>query len=280
MGLIILVPILMVMDFFGANITDGYVESNMDYADKYKVVLNNNITKNQNGYVSLKRILYFYLENDSLSFDEIYKDNLDSELKQILPISDVCKKDKYKNYEGCKNLNDNQINEIQAKPFSPPVELSNATITSFFMEERIVFGESDVHQAWDLAMSNQSNVYSVCDGTVKKVSFSYTENVTNTSAGGGNQIELECTIDDFTYTVLYAHLYPNSNKVNVGDKVTQGQLIGGVGTTGYSTGPHLHFQVKLDNNYIDGMSLINFNLEEKDGHDFNNKFDNNGYFGG
>lgn len=280
MGLIILVPILMLLDFFGANVTDGYVESNMDYAERYKDVLNRNITKKQNGYVSLERILYFYLEDDSFTFDEIYTDNLDSDLKQILPISEVCEKDKYKHLEGCKNLDEEQINVVQSKPFSSPVDLSNVTITSFFMEERIVFEKNDIHKAWDLAMSNQSNVYSVCDGIVKKVSFPYTENVTNTSAGGGNQIELECTIDDLTYTVLYAHLYPNSNKVNAGDKVTQGQLIGGVGTTGYSTGPHLHFQVKLDNNYIDGMSLINFNLEEKDGHDFNNKFDNNGYFGG
>ena len=280
MGLIILVPILMLLDFFGANVTDGYVESNMDYAERYKDVLNRNITKKQNGYVSLERILYFYLEDDSFTFDEIYTDNLDSDLKQILPISEVCEKDKYKHLEGCKNLDEEQINVVQSKPFSSPVDLSNVTITSFFMEERIVFEKNDIHKAWDLAIANQSNVYSVCDGTVTKVSFLYDKNETDINGSGGNQIEIECNVDDLNYDVLYAHLYPNSNKVNVGDKTKQGQLIAGVGTTGYSTGPHLHFEVKLDNNYVDGMSLIDFNLEDNYSHDYNNKFNDNGYFNG
>ena len=40
-AIIILVPILMIMDFFGANITDGYVEDNMEYAEQYKSVNQN-----------------------------------------------------------------------------------------------------------------------------------------------------------------------------------------------------------------------------------------------
>ena len=40
MSLIIIIPVLMVLDFFGANITDNYVENNMDYADMYKETLN------------------------------------------------------------------------------------------------------------------------------------------------------------------------------------------------------------------------------------------------
>ena len=54
-------------------------------------------------------------------------------------------------------------------------------------------------------------------------------------------------------------LYPNSKKVNVGDIVSGSQVIGSVGTTGYSTGNHLHYQVQLeDNSYVDGMSFIDF----------------------
>ena len=60
MGLVILIPVLMLLDFFGANITDGYVENNSQYADMYKVVVRKNIMSG-NGYVSLDRILYFYL---------------------------------------------------------------------------------------------------------------------------------------------------------------------------------------------------------------------------
>lgn len=66
-ALVIIVPCLMILDFFGANITDNYVENNMDYADMYKQTLNKAIN-NGYGYVPLNRILYFYLENDKLSF--------------------------------------------------------------------------------------------------------------------------------------------------------------------------------------------------------------------
>ena len=72
-------------------------------------------------------------------------------------------------------------------------------------------------------------------------------------------IYLQCEVDDIIYEVSYAHLYPNSAKVKTGDKVIAGQQIAGIGTTGYSTGPHLHFQVKKNGINIDGMSLIDFN---------------------
>ena len=86
MSLIIIIPILMLLDFFGANITDNYVENNADYAEEYLKVVRKNVLAG-NGYVSLDRILYFYLENDQLTFDQIYTDNLDTELKQLKPIN-------------------------------------------------------------------------------------------------------------------------------------------------------------------------------------------------
>ena len=258
MSLIIIVPVLMVLDFFGANITDNYVENNMDYADMYKETLNTAI-KEGYGYVPLNRILYFYLENDKLSFLEIYKDNVDLDDNRLKEISEVCTLPKYKIYDVCKEIAEDQIDEIQNKPFSPPVDFSKITITSFFMEERIVFGTAGVHQAWDLAGGNKTPVKSVCDGTVKKVSFKFSENVTDKNGGGGNQIYLECPIDDeLTYTVIYAHLYPGTAKVKEGDSVKTGDELAGIGTTGYSTGPHLHYQVEVDGNVVDGMSLIDF----------------------
>lgn len=260
--MIVLIPCLMLLDFFGANITDDYVENNMDYAPAYLNVANKYI-KAGNGYVSLSRILYFYLENDKLTFDEIYYDNLDPETKQVLPVSDVCLLNKYKTLSVCDSYaidDSNQINELQLKPLSKPMDFSKITITSFFKQERVVFGKQDVHSAWDLAAPNKTPLLSVCDGEVDSVSFKFSENKTDTSGGGGNTIKIKCEIEDGpTYYVTYAHLYPDSGKVKAGDKVTAGTEIAGVGTTGYSTGPHLHFQVQTeDGSLVDGMSLVNF----------------------
>lgn len=273
MFMLILIPVLMVLDFFGANITDNYVENNMDYADTYKETVNKAL-KNGYGYVPLNRILYFYLEDDKLSFYDIYIDNIDRESNKMMTISEVCEKPKYKIYDGCKYVDSSdQIDEEQNKPFVPPIDFSKATVTSFFMEERIVFGESDVHTAWDLAAGNKTPVKAVCDGKVIQVSFTQKENVTNKSAGGGNQIKIECEIDDdVTYTVWYAHLYPDTAKVKVGDTVKAGDELAGVGTTGYSTGPHLHYQVLLNGNNVDGMSLIDFSDKQPQ---YTPSFDNN-----
>lgn len=260
MSIIIIVPVLMLLDFFGANITDGYIENNSDYADMYQSVVSKNV-KAGNGYVSLSRILYFYLENNQLTFDMIYTDNLDTDLKQEKPISEVCELNRYKIYSVCNKdeLEDSgQINEIQNKPFTSPLDYDKLNVTSFFMQERIVYGTADVHPAWDFASPAQTPIYSVCDGKVETVSFKYSTNTIDKSGGGGNQIVVSCDVDDITYKVRYAHLYPNSSTVKEGDMVTQNQKIATVGTTGYSTGNHLHFQVSKDGTPVDGLSLIDF----------------------
>jgi len=259
--IIILVPVLMVLDFFGVNITsDGYVENNMEYAEDYKIILNKYLSNNE-GYVSLERILYFYLADETLTFNQIYKDNLNKETKKMLPINEVCKLDRYKILEVCsedKILTSNQINEEQSKPFSKPISFSSSSVTSFFMEERIVFETNDIHEAWDFAAPAETPVYSVCDGIVSVSHFPYSQNLTDTSGGLGNYIELSCDIEDKTYSVLYGHLFPNSSMVKKGETVRKGQKLAKVGTTGYSTGNHLHYAVLNNNKYIDGMSFVLF----------------------
>lgn len=260
MAIIIIVPILMLLDFFGANITNGYVENNGDYAEMYQAVVRKNVTADK-GYVSLSRILYFYLENNQLTFDMIYTDNLDPDLKQEKPISEVCEMNRYKIYSVCNKdeiEESGQINEVQNKPFTSPLDYDKLSVTSFFMQERIVYGNPDIHEAWDFACPAQTPVYAVCDGKVEKVSFGYSTNTIDTSGGGGNQITISCDVDDIKYKVIYAHLYPNSSTVKEGDTVTQNQKIASVGTTGYSTGNHLHFQVSKDGTTIDGLSLVDF----------------------
>ena len=74
--------------------------------------------------------------------------------------------------------------------------------------------------------------------------------------------EIEYEYEGNKYRVIYGHLYPHSALVKVGQKVNSWQKIGEVGTTGYSTGNHLHFQVSISGKKIDGMNLIDFTSEK------------------
>ena len=260
---VIIISCLMIFEYSDEAITDDYVENNGKYATRYLQVVNKHIKKGD-GYVSLSRIIYFYNANDKLTFDEIYEDNLDKELKQVKRISDVCLMDKYKTLYVCDSeyiVKSNQIDIIQNKPFVPPLKVSNMNVTSYFKHQRIVYGKSSIHQGWDFSSSARTPVYSSCDGVVNSTSFTFMFNNPGSSGGGGNQIKIKCdSVGDETYTITYMHLYPNSSMVKKGDRVVQNKQIAEVGTTGYSTGNHLHFQVSNSKNkVVDGLSLINFN---------------------
>lgn len=253
----------MIYSFFGGEISDsGYIEGNIEYAEEYRNILNDNITRNLNGYVPLSRLIYFYLEDDGLSFKSIYENNLDYELKTIKPISDVCL-ESYNSFFVCKESeisNSNQSDDYPYKHFNAPIKFSDVTITSFFGSERIVFDEFDIHYAWDFGATAETPVYSIGEGIVKNVRFNQSKNETDKSNGAGNYIKIEYDIDGTKYNVIYGHLYPNSSKVKEGDIVSPWQKIASVGTTGYSTGNHLHWEVSVNGNKIDGMNLIDFNM--------------------
>jgi len=260
---IIIIACLAILDSSDEAYTDDYVENNMKYADRYLKTINKHISKGD-GYVSLSRIVYFYKANENLTFDEIYEDNLDKELKQVKPISDVCSMTKYKKLDVCGSgfiSKSSQIDTVQNKPFVPPLKIHNMRVTSFFKEQRIIYGKNNTHQAWDFSSPAKTPVYSSCDGKVISISFNFMFNNPGQTGGGGNQIKIKCdSINEETYTITYMHLYPQSGKVRLNSNVSAGQQIGEVGTTGHSTGNHLHFQVSdSKNKVVDGLSLINFN---------------------
>ena len=260
--MIIMICVLMVYNFFGGEITSsGFVEGNIEYSQEYLKTLNQYV-KNYDGYVSLSRIIFFYSEDEGLSFNEIYKNNLDEELKTLKPISDVCS-EKYSLYEVCKNdylESSNQIDEYSYKPFKSPVNFKDIIITSYFGEERIIYDNYDIHYAWDFAAKERTPVYSIGDGKVTKVRFNQKENIINKENGLGNYIEIEYKVEDQIFKSVYGHLYPNSTKLKEGQTILMGEKIAEIGTTGYSTGNHLDWQLYQNNELIDGMDLIDFNL--------------------
>lgn len=278
--MIILICVLIILDFFGVSLTKEKVSDNASYADSYKETLNINLN---NGYVPLQRILYFYLENDTLTIDTLYKLNQDMSLKSAKNIYSVCDDLRVNNMGACSNSNIEENIDylvVSTRYFNFPLDSDYTiyTITSFFNEQRVTFNAENVHNGWDLAVSAQTPVYSVCSGTVEEVLFTQEENIPYELSGNaiGNQITIKCDEDyDTTYYVLFAHLYPNSAKVKVGDKVNHWTEIASAGTTGHSTGNHLHYEVKDENgNVIDGMQLIDFTLSRNGNNEY---YPNPGY---
>lgn len=267
--MVILICVLMIFDFFGAKLTKEKVQNNAEYADAYTSSANKYL---KDGYVPLQRILYFHLEDTSLSIDTLYTMNQNKESKTAKEISSVCEDTRVKNMVACSDANIKENEDylvVSTGHFNFPLDV-NYTITSFFNEQRIIYGESNVHNGWDLAVPAQTPVYSVCSGTVYKVNYTQSENIPYDQSGNnvGNSITIKCDEDyDETFYVLFAHLYPNSAKVKVGDKVNHWTEVASAGTTGHSTGNHLHYQV-MDKDFklLDGMQLIDFTLN----HDTNN----------
>lgn len=98
------------------------------------------------------------------------------------------------------------------------------------------------HNGVDYGAPKGTPVRSVGEGTVI---------FAQRSGGGGNVIKVR---HNATYQTAYKHLSGYARGLRVGTRVQQGQVIGYVGSTGLSTGPHLHFEFYQNNSYIDPLS--------------------------
>jgi murein DD-endopeptidase MepM/ murein hydrolase activator NlpD len=70
--------------------------------------------------------------------------------------------------------------------------------------------------------------------------------------GGGNCVKIK---HNSTYQTIYAHMKNFARGIKEGKKVKQGQIIGYVGSTGKSTGPHLHYEVIINGKKINSQKL-------------------------
>lgn len=101
------------------------------------------------------------------------------------------------------------------------------------------------HQGVDYAASSGTPIWAAADGVVSFAGY---------KGANGNLISLR---HGNGYETFYAHLSRISRGIKRGVTVKQRQLIGAVGTTGRSTGPHLHFALKRNGRFIDPMTQLN-----------------------
>ena len=117
-----------------------------------------------------------------------------------------------------------------------PLPQGTYTVTSpFTMRISPVSGQLLAHEGIDMAAPLDTPITSVYGGVVEEVA----EN-----SRSGAYVQIKHTKSDGTvFHSAYLHQYMNKIKVKVGDTVTAGQVIGAVGNNGWSTGPHLHFEI-------------------------------------
>ena len=126
-------------------------------------------------------------------------------------------------------------------PLAAPVE-SRLISSAFGVRSDPFLGESAMHTGIDFVAASGSAVEATAAGTVTQAAA---------NGGYGNMVEID---HGGGMVTRYGHM--SSIAVSVGDKVTAGQIVGRVGTTGRSTGPHLHYEVRRDGNPIDPSRFL------------------------
>tara|TARA_B100000686_G_scaffold295689_1_gene326721 strand:+ start:81 stop:1394 length:1314 start_codon:yes stop_codon:yes gene_type:complete len=115
--------------------------------------------------------------------------------------------------------------------------------SSYGMRKHPILGYNKMHQGTDFAAPMGTPIMASGTGVVLKAGW---------CGGGGNCVKIR---HNSTYSTVYAHMSKFARGVKKGLRVNQGQVIGYVGSTGMSTGPHLHYEVIKNGKKINSQTL-------------------------
>ncbi len=115
--------------------------------------------------------------------------------------------------------------------------------SSYGMRKHPILGYNRMHRGTDFAAPSGTPIMASGSGTVTRARW---------CGGGGNCVKIK---HNSTYQTVYAHMKAFAKGVREGRKVKQGQIIGYVGSTGMSTGPHLHYEVIVNGKKVNSQKL-------------------------
>ena len=122
--------------------------------------------------------------------------------------------------------------------------INGARLSSAFgMRKHPIDGFNKMHKGTDFAAPMGTPIMASGDGKIKKAGW---------CGGGGNCIVIK---HNSTYQTVYAHMSKFAKGIRSGVRVKQGQTIGYVGSTGKSTGPHLHYEVIINGKKVNSQTL-------------------------
>ena len=136
------------------------------------------------------------------------------------------------------------INGKSVKKALMKTPINGARLSSpYGMRKHPIDGYNKMHRGTDFAAPEGTPIMASGDGIVIKASW---------CGGGGNCVKIK---HNSAYTTVYAHMSKFAANIKKGKRVKQGQTIGFVGSTGKSTGPHLHYEVIHNGKRINSQTL-------------------------
>ena len=148
----------------------------------------------------------------------------------------------YFDKKGSKGHYDKNGKSVKKALMKTPI--NGARLSSpFGMRKHPIDGFNKMHQGTDFAAPKGTPIMASGDGIVKKAGW---------CGGGGNCVKIK---HNSTYQTIYAHMSKFAKNIRSGVRVKQGQVIGYVGSTGKSTGPHLHYEVIVNGKKVNSQKL-------------------------
>ena len=148
----------------------------------------------------------------------------------------------YFDKEGSEGHYDKNGQSVKKALMKTPI--NGARLSSpFGMRKHPIDGYNKMHRGTDFAAPMGTPIMASGDGVIKKAGW---------CGGGGNCVKIR---HNSTYETVYAHMSKFARGIKSGVRVKQGQTIGYVGSTGKSTGPHLHYEVIVNGKKVNSQKL-------------------------
>jgi murein DD-endopeptidase MepM/ murein hydrolase activator NlpD len=146
------------------------------------------------------------------------------------------------NEQGSEGHYDKNGKSVQKALMKTPINGARLS-SSFGMRKHPIDGFNKMHRGTDFAAPTGTPIMASGSGTIKKAGW---------CGGGGNCVVIK---HNSTYETIYAHMSKFAKGIKKGVRVVQGQTIGYVGSTGKSTGPHLHYEVVVNGKKVNSQTL-------------------------
>ena len=246
---------------------DFIVKENILKLYKKEVVVKNKITNNlynsaissniePNIIIEFARVFGFEVDfqRDIRKGDwfEIYYEKFEDDNNKVRDTGKIIYASMYVNGEeinlyNFKYKNEQEYYDIKGKSITKSLmktPINGARLSSSFgMRKHPILGYNKMHRGTDFAAPSGTPIMASGSGTVTRARW---------CGGGGNCIKIK---HNSTYETIYAHMKSFAKGIKEGKKVKQGQIIGYVGSTGMSTGPHLHYEVIVNGKKVNSQKL-------------------------